>query len=96
MWIRGRKLNVAIGCNGSRLCENMLDALELSFAWIAGVAIEWKRKLRLVVTSDFIMPFGPRQRPKQPLTDEQSAWIHALIASSSPAMPKMLIIRLRL
>jgi hypothetical protein len=35
------------------------------------------------------MPFGPRQRPKRLLTGEPSGWIHALIASSSPAMPKI-------
>jgi len=55
-----------------------------------------KGELAQSVTQKFVMPFGPRQRPKRLLTGEPSGWIHALIASSSPAMPKMLIIRLRL
>jgi len=41
------------------------------------------------------MLFGPRQRPKQHLRTIKRL-VHALIASSSPKMPKMLIIRLRL
>ncbi len=29
------------------------------------------------------MLFGPRQRPKQPPTDDQNDWIHALLGADN-------------
>ena len=91
-----RLLPSKMGRFGSRLCENALNTSKTE----SREGCLWNQRaearISLVSDIDFVMPFGPRQRPKRLLTDGPNGWVHALIASSSPAMSKMLIIRLRL
>ncbi|MND64652.1 hypothetical protein PS726_04720 [Pseudomonas fluorescens] len=79
--------------NGSRLCENTLDAFKTEFC-----LCNQQAEARIAPSSNI----SPRNAvwaasAAQTATNGRaSGWIYALIASSSPAMPKMLIIRLRL
>ena len=84
------------GCFRPRLCENTLNALKAKSR--EGCLWNQQAKARIALISDI----GVRNAvwaasAAQTATHGQaSGWIYALIASSSPAMPKMLIIRLRL
>jgi len=79
-----------------RLCENTLGAFKTAFCLCC--LCNQQAEARITSSSNI----GSRNAvwaasAAQTATHGRSnGWTHALIASSSPAMPKMLIIRLRL
>jgi hypothetical protein len=92
----GRLVSVVRGSSRPKLCENALNTSKVESygrclrnqqteARIALVSYIGVRKCCLGRFS------GPNS-----IYGRSNGWIHALIASSSPEMPKMLIIRLRL
>ena len=72
-----------------RLCENALNTSKTESREVC----LWNQRAeaRISLVSDIDV-----RNAVWLLTGGPSGWVHALIASSSSAMPKMLIIRLRL
>jgi hypothetical protein len=92
----GRFLSVPTGRLGSRLCENTLDSLK------TGICLDCLRNQQTEARIAPVSYIGVRNAvwaapaAQTAAHGRSNGGIHALIASSSPAMPKMLIIRLRL
>ena len=92
----GRFLPVARGRRRPKLCENTLNALKAES--LEGCLWNQQTKARIALVSDIGVrnAVWAASAAQTATYGRASGWIYALIASSSPVMPKMLIIRLRL
>jgi len=89
-------LPVSRGSMRPRLCENALNTSKTESR--EGCLWNQRAEARITLVSyiDVRNAVWAASAAQTATNGRASGWIHALIVSSSPAMPKMLIIRLRL
>jgi hypothetical protein len=79
-----------------RLCENALNTSKTKSYGLCLRNQQTEARIALVSYKGVRNAVWAASAAQTAANGRASGWIHALIASSSPAMPKMLIIRLRL